>query len=53
MVDDENEAPKANKIADEWLVIDEDETLNVDENQKARKVLYTLRQLGEENPGWA
>ena len=38
VVDDENEAPKANKIADEWLVIDEDETLNVDENQKARKV---------------
>ena len=34
-------------------MIDTDETLEREDNLKARKVLTTLRKLSEENPGWA
>ena len=53
MDDDDNEAPKANKIADEWLVIDNDDSLDPEANHKARRILETLRRLNVENPGWA
>ena len=49
--DDENEAPKANKIDNQWLLVN-DETLDLGDRTKAHKVIETLTQLHASHPTW-